>query len=118
MIGLYSIQFYGGPAGATIVRQGAPADKFFIVLDGEVEILREGPAGQPLSTKVGRGSFFGEMAIIRDTPRTATVTALTPVTLLALERDVFRDLVAQSLGTTSDFDQVIRSRLQNVGGGA
>lgn len=115
---LASLRTMTADAGEVIVREGTPADKFFIVLDGDVEILREGPAGQPLSTKVGRGNFFGEMAIIRDTPRTATVTALTPVTLLALERDVFRDLVAQSLGTTSDFDQVIRGRLQNVGGGA
>jgi CRP-like cAMP-binding protein len=105
-------------AGATIVRQGAPADKFFIIVDGEVEVLREGGPGQPPKkvAALKRGQFFGEMAILRDLPRTATVRATTPVTLLAMERDDFRALVAQSLATTQDFDRVIQQRLDELGG--
>jgi len=104
-------------AGATIVRQGAPADKFFIIVDGEVEVWREEAGGKP-SQKVAtlkRGQFFGEMAILRDSPRTATVKAAVPTTLLTMDRDVFRKLVAQSLATTEDFDRVIRQRMGDMG---
>jgi uncharacterized protein YhbP (UPF0306 family) len=104
-------------AGTTIVRQGAPADKFFIIVDGEVEIVREEAPG-PHPKRVAslkRGQFFGEMAILRHSPRTATVRALTPTTLLTMDRDVFRGLVAQSLDTTEDFDGVIRQRLADLG---
>jgi uncharacterized protein YhbP (UPF0306 family) len=102
-------------AGATIVRQGAPADKFFIIVEGEVEVIREG-AGQPANklAALKQGQFFGEMAILRDSPRTATVRALTPTTLLTMDRDVFRNLVAQSLATTEDFDRVIRQRFADL----
>ena len=104
-------------AGATIVRQGAPADKFFIIVEGEVEVVREDAPGQPPRNlaSLKQGQFFGEMAILRDSPRTATVRALTPTTLLTMDRDVFRNLVAQSLATTEDFDRVIRQRLADRG---
>jgi CRP-like cAMP-binding protein len=49
--------------------------------------------------------------VLRDKPRAATVRALTPTTLLTLDGDTFRDLIAQSLGTTPGFDQIIRQRL-------
>jgi uncharacterized protein YhbP (UPF0306 family) len=103
-------------AGDVIVRQGAPADKFFIVVDGEVEVFRENAEGSPLAT-LGRGQFFGEIAILRDMPRMATVRALGPTTLFAMERDVFRSLVAQSMGTTEDFDRVIKERIDQIRGG-
>jgi uncharacterized protein YhbP (UPF0306 family) len=105
-------------SGATIVRQGAPADKFFIIVDGEVEVVREVP-GQPAEklANLKAGQFFGEMAILRESPRTATVKAVTPTTLLTMDRDVFRGLVAQSLATTEDFDRVIRQRLADLGPG-
>lgn len=105
-----------GP-GEIVVRQGAPADKFFIIVDGEVEVVREGLQGSEALASLERGQFFGEVAILREMPRTATVRALTPATLLAMDRDVFRGLVAQSLATTEDFDRVIQQRLAAVDAG-
>jgi uncharacterized protein YhbP (UPF0306 family) len=102
-------------AGEVIVRQGGPADKFFIVVDGEVEVSSE-HEGQPRTVaSLGPGHFFGEVSIIRDTPRAATVTAKSSAKLLVVERDTFRDLVAQSLGTTEEFDSVIQERLEALG---
>jgi uncharacterized protein YhbP (UPF0306 family) len=95
-------------AGDVIARAGGPADKFLIVVEGEVEVVPED--GAP--TAHGPGSFFGEMAILRDTPRAATVRARTDVKLLTMERETFRDMVAQSLGTTADFDEIIAARLK------
>jgi uncharacterized protein YhbP (UPF0306 family) len=103
--------------GEVIARQGGPADKFFIVADGEVEIERSGDGERNVAT-LGPGQFFGEISILRDSPREATVKATKPTTLLAMERDTFRDLVAQSLGTTGEFDKVIRGRLESLGGGS
>jgi uncharacterized protein YhbP (UPF0306 family) len=103
--------------GEVIARQGGPADKFFIVADGEVEIERSGDGDRNVAT-LGPGQFFGEISILRDTPREVTVKATKPTTLLAMERDTFRDLVAQSLGTTAEFDKVIRGRLESLGGGS
>ena len=102
-----------GP-GEVIVRQGAPADKFFIIADGEVEVVREEAGRAHSVARLGQGQFFGEMAILRDMPRTATVQAVRPTTLLAMDRGVFRGLVAQSLATTEDFDQVIQQRLTEL----
>jgi CRP-like cAMP-binding protein len=101
-------------AGEVIVRQGAPADKFFIITDGEVEVIHEANGETRTVAHLQRGQFFGEMAILRDTPRNATVKAVTKTTLLAMDRDAFRGLVAQSLGTTQNFDQVIQRRLDEL----
>ena len=112
-----NLQSMTADAGEVIVREGGPADKFFIVTDGEVEVTRgEGPETENIGV-LGPGHFFGEMAIMRDAPRSATVRAVTATKLLAMERDTFHDLVAQSLGTTPGFDQVIRARMDAIGGG-
>ncbi len=97
-------------AGDVIVRAGGPADKFLIVVEGEVDAFAEDGSRPP--ELLGPGRFFGEMAILRDTPRVSTLKARTDVTLLAMERDAFREMVAQSLGTTADFDQIIAARLK------
>jgi uncharacterized protein YhbP (UPF0306 family) len=101
--------------GDVIVRQGAPADKFFIIVDGEVEVVREDAGESRTLATLGRGQFFGEIAILRNTPRMATVTAVKRTTLFAMERQAFQGLVAQSMGTTQDFDQVIQKRLDEIG---
>ncbi len=113
-----SLQSVQAAAGDVIVRQGAPADKFFIIVDGEVEVEREDDGTTRKLATLSGGQFFGEMAILRDLPRMATVRAVTPTTLLVMERDSFRGLVAQSMGTTTDFDQVIQQRLGEIQAGA
>jgi hypothetical protein len=101
--------------GDVIVRQGAPADKFFIIVDGEVDVIRDDDGETRTLATLTRGQFFGEIAILRDTPRMATVKATAPTTLFAMERQAFQGLVAQSMGTTQDFDRVIQKRLEEIG---
>src|SRR5207253_2278643 len=98
--------------------QGAPADKFFIVVEGEVEVVREDEGEPRRLATLGAGQFFGEIAILRDMPRTATVKAVRETTLLSMDRDTFQGLVAQALGTTQNFDQVVQQRLAGLSGGA
>jgi len=101
-------------AGSVVARQGAPADKFVIVVEGEVEVVRDADGETERVASLGPGDFFGEVAILRDRPRSATLTALTDATVLTMDSDEFRSVVAQSLGVAADFDRIIRERL---GGG-
>jgi nitroimidazol reductase NimA-like FMN-containing flavoprotein (pyridoxamine 5'-phosphate oxidase superfamily) len=101
-------------SGEVVARQGAPADKFVIVLEGEVEVTREGDSGAEQVTTLGPGDFFGEVAILGDRPRSATLTAAGDTVLLTMDSDEFRSVVGQSLGLAADFDRLVRERL---GGG-
>ena len=101
-------------AGSTIAKQGGPADKFVIVLDGEVEGVRETDGQSDTVTTLGPGDFFGEVSILTEAQRTASLQAKSGATLLTMDRDEFTSVVGQALGTP-EFDSVIRSRL---GGGA
>ena len=111
-----SMQAQGADAGELIVRQGGPADKFFVVTEGELEVVRETGGSEEVVATLGPGHFYGEVAIVRDQPREASLRATKPTQLLAMERDQFRDVVAAALGTTADFDQIVADRLQAPSG--
>jgi MFS family permease len=95
------------PAGEIIFRQGDPGDRFYVIGEGEVEIA---PDGGPPKT-LGRGAYFGEIALLRDVPRTATVTTRTGVELYLLERDVFIAAVTGHAPSAEAADAVIATRL-------
>jgi MFS family permease len=71
--------------GQVIIKQGDEGDMFYAIADGEVSVCVDGKA----VSKQGRGEGFGEIALLRATKRAATVTAIGPVTLLALRSDSF-----------------------------
>ena len=89
-------------AGATVITKGEAGDRFYILEDGVVEI--EGNV-------FGPGASFGEIALLRDIPRTATVTAHTDVILQALERDEFLAAVTGNEPSRSAAEAVIARRL-------
>jgi hypothetical protein len=75
------VQWY--PAGCAIVEQGEPATKLYLILSGEVEVLREEDAGQVRSlARFGQGAFFGEQGLASGKPRNAHVVAVDNVTCL------------------------------------
>ncbi len=99
----------GATAGTLIVRQGDPGDRFYIIADGEVAVSKDGREVASLR----RGEFFGEIALLRDVPRNATVTARTSVQLYALERDNFLEAVTGHPQSAEAAETVVRARLSD-----
>jgi MFS family permease len=93
--------------GEPIVRQGDPGDRFYVIASGEVEVNVD---GRP-QARQGPGDHFGEIALLRDVPRTATVTARTDVELLALERDDFLSAVTGHAASAEAAEAVVGARL-------
>jgi MFS family permease len=73
------------PAGSTIITEGQTSDRFFIIESGSVAVSH----GDTIIRHEEAGDFFGEIGLLRDVPRTATITADSDTVLLALERDDF-----------------------------
>ena len=80
--------------GEVIFHEGDPGKGLFVVLDGEVEILREMKEGERRIASFGPSTAFGELALIDDLPRSATARASAPSRLLILYRSHFETLVA------------------------
>jgi CRP-like cAMP-binding protein len=97
-------------AGEVICEQGALGDQLYLILEGEVEILRDGKRLAVL----GSGDCFGEMAILDDSPRSATVRASTEVALIATARTDFRDLLQLYPGIARGIIDVLVERLRRT----
>jgi len=91
--------------GEVVVRTGESGDRFYVVADGELE-FSNGAHGV-----AGRGDFFGEIALLRDVPRTATVKATAPSHLYALERDDFLAAVTGHSAGHAAGEEVVDERL-------
>jgi CRP/FNR family transcriptional regulator, cyclic AMP receptor protein len=76
-------------SGKTLIKEGAPGREFFVLADGTAEISRK---GKRIDT-AGPGEFFGEMALLTDQPRNATVTTTSDVDALVITASSFRGLV-------------------------
>jgi MFS family permease len=93
--------------GMEVTRQGDVGDRFYVVDEGELDVAIDGEE----VTTLGPGDHFGEIALLRDVPRTATVTARTDASLLALERDEFVSAVTGHPASRDAADAVVAARL-------
>jgi MFS family permease len=92
-------------AGEVVIRAGDVGDRFYIVAQGTLEVIAPG-----LQKTAGEGDYFGEIALIRDVPRTATVTAVTDSELYAMERNDFLDAVTSHSGVRAAGEAIVEER--------
>lgn len=100
-------------AGAVVVRQGDPADRFYVIRDGAFVVSQSGPRGGRAKRLriLEAGDVFGEIGLLRGSPRTATVTARTDGVLFALDGERFMDLVGSGPGLSTRLLDLYRGAL-------
>ncbi len=96
-------------AGDVVIREGEIGDRFYIVAHGELEVVASG-----VHTTASDGDYFGEIALIRDVPRTATVTALVDSQLYAMDRNDFLAAVTAHSGVRAAGEAVVEQRQGSV----
>ena len=94
-------------AGKELTKQGETGNEFVIVLDGEVDVLVD---GKVVATR-GSGDYFGEIALLSERPRTATVVAKTAVAIEVIGRREFRALVQDQPGIEDQLQAAMAERL-------
>lgn len=94
--------------GAVLAREGDSGVGFFLIMDGTAKVSVR---GRPRNT-MGPGDFFGEISLIDQGPRTATVTAETPITTLGITAWVFKRLIEQNPSIASKMLKVMAQRLR------
>lgn len=99
------------PADTRIIQEGDPADFFYVITDGTVSVSAVGELGQEqLLRTMGRGEYFGEIGLLEQGPRTASVDATSDVTLLRIPGDDFVSALSET-AATSAFMEGARMRL-------
>jgi CRP-like cAMP-binding protein len=93
--------------GATLIREGERGREFIVVAEGAVRVTRNGKTLRDL----GSGDFIGEIALVADVPRTATVTATTPVRLLVVTDRAFRSVLEEMPSIATKVLQSLGERL-------
>src|SRR5438552_1459628 len=102
-------------AGQTIIREGDPAEAFFILTSGAASVRQNGPNGEREISTLKSGDFFGEIGLLTGTPRNATVRATAPSEVLELDAAGFKDLVESSQQTKDRVQASMEERLAKAG---
>jgi CRP/FNR family transcriptional regulator, cyclic AMP receptor protein len=98
------------PAGRVLTKEGARGREFFVILEGAADVRRDGQ----VIALLGGGDFLGEIALITDVPRTATVTTTTPVRILVLPTREFRQLLRTSPDIQGKVLQAVAERVASL----
>jgi ATP-binding cassette subfamily B protein len=98
------------PEDRLVIQQGDPGDKFYILVRGTVEVLKTGADGAEERVAVLEdGDFFGEIALLKDTPRTATVRTMSQCVFLTLQREQFTSLLSRAPHLRATFEEMAES---------
>lgn len=105
------LEYLKVPAGHVVVRQGDEGRALYVLIEGEVSVSRVTEDETRELARLGAGSLFGEMALIADKPRVATVTTTHPSELFVVDRKVVGDLAAAHPGLAGDIAGFARRRV-------
>jgi CRP-like cAMP-binding protein len=100
--------------GEVVFSEGDSGDQMFIIQEGRVKISKNIGGREHVLSTLGKGDFFGEMAIVNNVSRTATVTALTNVHLLAFNREGFLSMINKNAKIALNIIDKLCRRLQNM----
>jgi CRP-like cAMP-binding protein len=102
------------PAGQVLCRQGEMGRAAFIIIDGEADVIVDAETGPLTVASVGRNDFVGEIAILCDVPRTATVQARTDLTALVIAKDQFFRMITEFPQMAIEIMRVLALRLERT----
>ena len=100
------------PPGGVLCKEGETGQEFFVIVDGETDITSK---GKSVAAR-GGGDFVGEIALLEDTTRTATVTAKTPLRVFVLTGQDFRRLVRENPGVEQKVMRALAHRVVELSG--
>jgi signal transduction histidine kinase len=101
-------------AGDLLLEEGQPGDLFYLILSGEVEIIRNEGGRTTVLDAQGAGGFLGEMSLLENRPRSASARATQDTEVLALPPDAFRDLLARCPEVAVSMLQIVLARLRST----
>ncbi|MCI0430652.1 MAG: cyclic nucleotide-binding domain-containing protein [Rhodospirillales bacterium] len=100
--------------GETLFHQGDPGDAAYIIIEGEAEVLIKGATGPIRVATVGKNDFVGEIAILCEVPRTATIRAITALTTLRITKDLFFRMLMDFPAIGIEVMRVLAQRLEHT----
>lgn len=100
--------------GQSLMRQGESGDTAYLILSGTADVMVNSGAGPVKVAEIGRNGFVGEMAILRNQPRSATVTAASDMTTLKITKESFFQLVQDSPRIAVELMRILAQRLEET----
>ena len=100
--------------GQEVCHQGDPGDTMYVILGGTADVLIDTVGGQIAVAEMKKNSFFGEIAILCDVPRTATIKAKEPLSTLKITKDMFYRLVAEFPQMAVEIMRELAHRLEDT----
>ncbi|MFO1060270.1 MAG: Crp/Fnr family transcriptional regulator [Dongiaceae bacterium] len=97
-----------------LFHQGDSADAAYIIVDGNADVIVETPKGPLTLARVGKNDFVGEIGILCDVPRTATVKASSPLTTLRITKDLFFNMITDFPAMGVEVMRVLAHRLEHT----
>lgn len=100
--------------GQEVFHQGEVGDKAYIVIDGEADVVLETLDGPRRLVTLSRGSLFGELALLCDAPRTASIRAATDLVLMSISKDIFFKLIAEDADVSARLTRSVAMNLERT----
>lgn len=97
-----------------LFKQGDPGDLACVIVDGSVDIIAEAQERRVKVSEIGRGGLLGELALLCEAPRTATVVASQKTTVLKIGKDVFMQLIKENPAVGANLSRILASKLENM----